>query len=288
MRDFVITTDSTVDLPKEYLSQTDIVVLPLAYIIGDKTYQEDGSGLTPKEFYDALRNGAMPTTSQINPEQAQEAFEKILKEGKDIIHIGFSSALSGSYNSARIAAQELQETYPDAKIYTLDSLSASLGEGLLVYKLYEMKKAGKTIDEIYAWGKENHLHVCHNFTVDDLHHLHRGGRVSKASAVIGSIINIKPVLVVNDAGKLIPMDKVRGRKKSLIELVNRMEKQIQGFENDIFMVSHGDCIEDAEFVANLVKERFGIEKVIINEVGAVIGSHAGAGTVALFFMGAER
>lgn len=287
MREFFITTDSTVDLPKEYLEENQNLVLSLAYILDGITYQ-DMNGLPSKEFYDKVRAGALPSTSQINPEQAKEVFEPIIKEGRDILHIGFSSGLSGSFNSARIAADELKETYPESKIIVIDSLCASMGEGLLLYKANEMKKRGSSIDEIAEWVTKYRKHICHNFTVDDLNHLHRGGRISKATAVIGTMVNIKPVLHVDNDGKLVAIGKVRGRKKSLNELVDRMAKQIEGYENDIFMISHGDCPEDAEYVAEQVKLRFGIQKVMINPVGPVIGAHSGPGTIALFFIGDPR
>lgn len=287
MREFVITADSTVDLPKEYLAENNNTILSLSYMLEDKTY-EDMHGLSPEEVYEKIRKGALPTTSQINPEQAREAFEKIIKEGKDILHIGFSSGLSGSYNSARIAAEELEEEYPDAKIIVVDSLCASMGEGLLLYKVNEMKKHGKSLEETGRWAEENKLHICHNFTVDDLNHLHRGGRVSKATAVLGTMVNIKPVMHVDKEGHLVPVGKVRGRKKSLISLVDRMAEQIEGYDNDMVMISHGDCREEAEYVAQLVKEKTGISQVMINFVGPVIGTHSGPGTMALFFMGKER
>lgn len=287
MREFVITADSTVDLPKEYLAENNNTILSLSYMLEDKTY-EDMHGLSPEEVYEKIRKGALPTTSQINPEQAREAFEKIIKEGKDILHIGFSSGLSGSYNSARIAAEELEEEYPDAKIIVVDSLCASMGEGLLLYKVNEMKKHGKSLEETGRWAEDNKLHICHNFTVDDLNHLHRGGRVSKATAVLGTMVNIKPVMHVDKEGHLVPVGKVRGRKKSLISLVDRMVEQIEGYDNDMVMISHGDCREEAEYVAQLVKEKTGISQVMINFVGPVIGTHSGPGTMALFFMGKER
>lgn len=287
MREFVITADSTVDLPKEYLAENNNTILSLSYMLEDKTY-EDMHGLSPEEVYEKIRKGALPTTSQINPEQAREAFEKIIKEGKDILHIGFSSGLSGSYNSARIAAEELEEEYPDAKIIVVDSLCASMGEGLLLYKVNEMKKHGKSLEETGRWAEDNKLHVCHNFTVDDLNHLHRGGRVSKATAVLGTMVNIKPVMHVDKEGHLVPVGKVRGRKKSLISLVDRMVEQIEGYDNDMVMISHGDCREEAEYVAQLVKEKTGISQIMINFVGPVIGTHSGPGTMALFFMGKER
>ncbi len=282
--EFIITTDSTVDLPKEFLQEKDIKILPLSYIIDGATYK-DMEGLSHKEFFERIRQGAMPTTSQVNPDEAREAFEPAVKEGKEILHIGFSSGLSGSYNSARMAAEELMEEYPEAKIVVIDSLCASMGEGLLLYKAIELKEQGKSIDEIAAWVEENKLHICHNVTVDDLFHLHRGGRVSKATAVLGTMVKIKPIIHVDDEGKLIVIGKERGRRKSLINLVERMEKQVGDYKNDIVMIVHGDCEEDAEFVKNLVEERLGIHKFMINGIGTVIGSHTGPGVVGLLFMG---
>lgn len=287
MRDFIITTDSTVDLPMDYLEKSGNRVLSLSYMIGDDTY-EDMGGLSSEDFYEKVRKGSLPTTSQVNPQQAKVAFEAILKEEKDILHIGFSSGLSGSCYSAKMASEELLEEHPEARIIVIDSLCASMGEGLLLYKLNEMKQWGNTIEEIAKWAEENKLHICHNFTVDDLNHLHRGGRISKATAVLGTMVNVKPILHMDDTGCLIPIGKVRGRKKSLIELVNRMEEQIPGYQNDIVMISHGDCEEDANSVKKIVQKRFGIEKFMICPVGPVIGTHSGPGTVALFFMGNKR
>ena len=284
MREFVITADSTVDLPKQFLEEKQVPVVSLSYIIDGATYK-DGEGLTSKEFYDKIREGAMPTTSQVNPEQARDLFEPILKEGKDILHIAFTSGLSGTYNSCRIAAEELSEEYPDRKIVVVDSLCAASGEGLLLYKALELKEQGKTMDEIVAWVEENKLHVCHDVTVDDLFHLHRGGRVSKTSAVLGTIIKIKPIIHVNEEGKLIVIGKERGRKKALQTLVERMEEKSQGFDNDIVMITHGDALEDAEYVKGLIKEKFGITNIMINPLGTVIGSHTGPGVIALFYMG---
>ena len=284
MSKFVITADSTVDLPKEFLEEKQVPVVSLSYIIDGATYK-DGEGLTSKEFYDKIREGAMPTTSQVNPDQARELFEPILKEGKDILHIAFTSGLSGTYNSCRIAAEELSEEYPDRKIVVVDSLCAASGGGMLLYKALELKEQGKSFDEISAWVEENKLHVCHDVTVDDLFHLHRGGRVSKTSAVLGTIIKIKPIIHVNDEGKLIVIGKERGRKKALQTLVERMEEKSQGFENDIVMITHGDALEDAEYVKGLIQEKFGITNIMINPLGIVIGSHTGPGVIALFYMG---
>lgn len=284
MKEFIISADSTVDLTREFLEEKKVPIVSLSYIIDGATYK-DGEGLTSKEFYDKIREGAMPTTSQVNPEQARDLFEPILKEGKDILHIAFTSGLSGTYNSCRIAAEELREEYPDRKIIVVDSLCAASGGGLLLYKALELKEQGKSLDEVATWVEENKLHVCHDVTVDDLFHLHRGGRVSKTSAVVGTLIKIKPIIHVNDEGKLIVIGKERGRKKALMTLIERMEKQSQGFENDIVMITHGDVIEDAEYVKKQIEEKFGIKNIIINPLGSVIGSHTGPGVIAIFYMG---
>ena len=227
----------------------------------------------------------MPTTSQINPEQAKEALEPIVKEGKDILYIGFTSGLSGSYNSVRMAAEELSEEYPEQKIIAIDSLCASMGEGLLLYKAVELKEQGKSLEEIAAWVEDNKLHICHDVTIDDLYHLHRGGRVSKASAVVGSIIKIKPMIHVNEEGKLIVIGKERGRKKAMTALVDRMEKKQGDFKNDVVMIVHGDVEEDAEFLKKEIESRFGTKNIIINGIGSVIGSHTGPGVISIFYMG---
>lgn len=287
MNEFVIVSDSTVDLPKEYLQSKQVPIISLSYIMDGVTYEEM-DGLSHKEFFEKLRAGSLPTTSQINPEQAREALESFAKEGKDILYIGFSSGLSGSYNSVRMAAEDLKEEYPDINIITLDSLCACMGEGLLLYKALELKEHGMSMEEIAKWVEANKLHICHNVTVDDLNHLHRGGRISKTTAVVGSMIKIKPIIHMSDEGKLVVIGKERGRKKSLVSIVDRMEKQMQGYDNDIVMITHGDCIEDAEFVKKQVEERFGIHNVMINGIGSVIGSHTGAGVVAVFFMGDKR
>ena len=287
MNEFVIVSDSTVDLPKEYLQSKQVPIISLSYIMDGVTYEEM-DGLSHKEFFEKLRAGSLPTTSQINPEQAREALEPFAKEGKDILYIGFSSGLSGSYNSVRMAAEDLKEEYPDNNIIAIDSLCACMGEGLLLYKALELKEHGMSMEEIAKWVEANKLHICHNVTVDDLNHLHRGGRISKTTAVVGSMIKIKPIIHMSDEGKLVVIGKERGRKKSLVSIVDRMEKQMQGYDNDIVMITHGDCIEDAEFVKKQVEERFGIHNVMINGIGSVIGSHTGAGVVAVFFMGDKR
>lgn len=287
MRDYVITVNSTVDLPKEWLEERNVPVVPLRYTIDGQTY-EDMSGLTAKEFFDKLREGKMSVTSQVNPEEARAALEPFLKEGKDILHLAFSSGLSGTCNSMKIAGEELKEEYPEAKIIVIDTLCACLGEALLLYKSLQQKEAGKTIEETAAWVEENKLHICHDVTVDDLNHLHRGGRVSKATAVVGTMVKIKPIIHMDDNGKLQVVGKERGRKKSLNKIVDMAVEQSEGWDNDIIMITHGDCIEDAEYVAGLVREKMGIDNILINNIGTVIGSHTGPGVVAVFCMGNKR
>lgn len=287
MKNFIITTDTTSDLPADYVSKHQLGIMSLTYTINDSTYTWENP-LPVDKFYDYMRAGSLPTTSQVNPEEAKALFESILTaQDTDILHIAFSSGLSGSYNSVRIAAAELSETYPNRRILVVDSLCASLGEGLLVHKAVTLREQGSSIEETAAWLEENKLHLAHMFTVDDLYHLYRGGRVSKTAAVVGSMINIKPILHVDNEGHLVPLSKVRGRKKSLIALVDAMEKQIGSWsdKNDLIFISHGDCIDDAQFVADLVQKRFGYNSFLINHVGPTIGAHTGPGVVALFFMG---
>lgn len=287
MRDYVITVNSTVDLPKEWLEERNVPVVPLRYTMDGQTY-EDMNGLTAKEFFDKLREGKMSVTSQVNPEEARAALEPFLKEGKDILHLAFSSGLSGTCNSMKIAGEELKEEYPEAKVIVIDTLCACLGEGLLLYKALQQKAAGKTIQETADWVEENKLHICHDVTVDDLNHLHRGGRISKATAVVGTMVKIKPIIHMDDNGKLQVIGKERGRKKSLNKIVDMAVEQSKGWDNDIIMITHGDCIEDAEYVAGLVREKMGIDNILINNIGTVIGSHIGPGVVAVFCMGNKR
>ena len=216
--------------------------------------------------------------------------EGVLRQGYDVLYIAFSSGLSGTYNSVRMAAEELSEEYPEATIAVVDSLCASLGEGLLVHKAVQMKEAGKSLAEIREWLEANKLHLCHVFTVDDLNHLYRGGRVSRTAAFLGTLANIKPMLHVDDEGHLIALSKVRGRKKSISRLVDMMEERLGDWKdkNDIIFISHGDCIEDANRLKELVEERTGIRAYLIDYVGPTIGAHSGPGTLALFFMGEKR
>ncbi len=289
MKEFIITTDTTCDLPTEYVKEHNLRVVPLYYSFDDVVYG-DKNKLEPKDFYNKMRGGSMPTTMAVNPDNAKEVFSGLIDKGYDILHIAFSSALSGSCSATATAARDLCEEIPGTNIIVVDSLCASLGEGLLVHKAVKLKEAGKSMNDIADWLENNKLNLCHIFTVDDLHHLHRGGRVSKTTAIIGTLINVKPVLHVDNEGRLVPLNNVRGRKKALLALVDHMEKRLPGYEdkNDTVFISHGDSQEDAKYVASLVKERFGIEDIVINFVSPTIGSHSGPGTIALFFMGNPR
>ena len=289
MSEYVITTDNNSDLPEKYLKDHGVGCMYLSYSMDGKNYTH-GNFLPEHEFYEAMRNGSMPTTAQVNPENAKALLEPYLKEGKDILHIAFSSALSGTYNSSRIAAEELMEEYTDRRIIVVDSLSASLGQGLLVWLAQQKKELGQTLEDVADWVEKNKLKMVHLFTVDDLNHLYRGGRVSRTTAIVGSMLNIKPVLHVDNEGKLTAIGKVRGRKKALQELVKLMDEKIGSFgaDCDTIFISHGDCEQDAQYVAAKVKEKYNIKNIVINQVGATIGAHSGPGTMALFFVGDVR
>lgn len=232
----------------------------------------------------------MPTTSQVNPEEAKAFLEEVARSEKEILCLSFSSGLSGTCNSVMIAADEVMKEHKDCRIVVIDTLCASLGEGLLVHKAVCLRDQGKSLDQVADWVRENIPHLVHAFTVDDLFHLHRGGRVSKTAAVLGTLAGIKPKLHVDNEGHLILIGKVRGRKKSLAALVDYMEEKIGSYrdQNDIVFISHGDALEDAEAVRDMVRERFGIQNFLINRVGPTIGAHSGPGTIALFFMGESR
>ncbi len=289
MDEYIITTDNNSDLPESFFQEHQIGCTYLSYSIDGRTYSRDNF-LPTDEFYAKMRSGALPTTAQVNPESVKEMMEPYLAAGKDILHIAFSSGLSGSYDSSWIAAEELSEQYPQRKIMVLDSLCASLGQGLLVYYAMELKESGKSIEETADWVESHKKNLVHLFTVDDLNHLHRGGRVSKATAIVGGMLNIKPVLHVDNEGKLVAIGKVRGRKKSLQALVDGMKERIGSYKDtcDTIFISHGDCEDDARYVAEKIKELYPIQTVIINYVGATIGAHSGPGTTALFFLGDYR
>lgn len=289
MREYVICTESFADLPMDYMSKNNLGYVNSSYTIDGVTYGA-GQQLSPEEFYSRVRAGSMPTTSQVNPEEAKEFLQKYVDDGMDVLHIAFTSGLSGTYNSMRLSAEEINEEHNEKRVFVVDSLCASLGEGLLVHYAVQNKNAGMSLAENLKWLEEHKLNIVHSFTVDDLNHLYRGGRVSRSAAFFGTLASIKPIMHVDNDGHLIPLNKVRGRKKSLQSLVDYMDEHIGSFRDkqDIFFISHGDCEEEAEYVANMVKERFGIEKYVINQVGPTIGAHSGPGTMALFFLGDKR
>lgn len=287
MNNYVILTDSCCDLTEEQLAELSVASLSLEVLIdgGEPIYNYE---LDIKEFYKKLREKGSVTTSAISMERFTEFFESYLSEGTDILYLGFTSGLSGTYNAAFVAAQELAEKYPERKIYTVDTLCASLGQGLFVYLAAKLKAEGKTIDELYEWAKEKRYNLCHWVTVDDLFFLKRGGRVSSATAVMGTMLSIKPIIHVDHKGKLINVEKARGRKGALDNLFEHMRATVIEPEKQTMFICHGDCIEDAEYMAKRMKEELGVPEVIIGYTGPVIGAHSGPGTLAIFFLGTER
>lgn len=289
MENYKIITNTTADLPSAYIEENELGLIYFNYIMDGISYGQNKE-LDWKEFYAMMREGKMPTTSQVNPQQFKDYFEECLKECNKLLYISFSSGLTGSCQNAILAAEELKEEQPDKEILVVDSKCASMGEGLFVHKAIQMKKQGKSMRETADYLQALIPHLVHVFTVDDLNHLHRGGRVSKTAAVVGTLAGIKPILNVDDEGHLIPIAKVRGRKKSLLELVNYMEQKMGSYrnKNDIVFISHGDVLEDAYFVRDEITRRFGMENFMINNIGPTIGAHSGPGTIALFFEGESR
>jgi DegV family protein with EDD domain len=287
---YEIVTDSSSNLTKDLIEEYGINVISLLFILNDKEYlsYKKDEEVDLSQFYDMMRNGQTMSTSTINVKVCEETFENILKDGKDILYIGFSSALSGTFNTAKITADKLQEKYPERKVYCVDSLSASMGEGLLVYYAAKQKREGKSIEQVNEWVLNNRLNLCHWFTVDDLFFLKKGGRISATTAIIGTALSVKPIMHVDNEGKLVAVGKVRGRKNSLQELVKEMKKTCIKPEEQIIFISHGDCIDDAKFVENLVRDKLNVKDVIINYVDPVIGAHSGPGTIALFYLGTNR
>ena len=290
MSDFVIVTDSSADLPANLVEEMGVEVLPLSFTIQGKTYHNypDDREMDLKLFYQQLRGGEMATTAAVNVAEYIAMVEPLLQAGRDVLILAFSSGLSATYQSSRVAVEELAEKYPERKLYTVDTLCASMGQGLLVWHAVQQQRQGKTIEQVRDWTEQNKLRLCHWFTVDDLHFLKRGGRISSATAVLGSMLQIKPVLHVDNEGHLINMGKARGRAASLTAIVDHMEQTVIRPEEQVVFISHGDCLEEAETVAEDVRRRFGVKQVILNNIGPVIGAHAGPGTVALFFLGTER
>ncbi|MGB4659580.1 MAG: DegV family protein [Mobilitalea sp.] len=288
MRDFIISTDSTADLPKSYLEDNNILLHPLHYIIDETEYGTDISELSTTEFYKRMRNGKMPTTSATNPDYIMNLMKEQTDKGFDILHISFSSALSCSHDNALFCAQSIMDEAQDVNIVIVDSLCATAGQGLMVYKAVEMKKMGKKMKEIAAWVNENKQQFALQFIVDDLHHLVRGGRLSKSMATIGSVLHIQPLLHVDNNGKLSSIGNIRGRKKALNVLANNMVKKTKGLKLDIVFISHADCISDAKYVADRVKNKYNIENIMITEISPTIGAHTGAGAVVISYYANER
>lgn len=290
MKEFVIFTDSCADLSPEMLKELDVKVINLHIVLNNEEYicAEDEGGLQFRTFYKLLRQGATASTGQISPMEFMEMFTPMLADGKDILYIGFSSALSGTVNSARLAARELEESKPEGKVRVVDSLSASMGQGLLVWYAAMMRKRGKSLEDTANWVEANKLRMRHLFTVDDLNFLRRGGRLSGAKAFVGTVLNMKPLLHIDDSGRISVIDTIRGRRKSLINMAENMGESACDPQSQTIFISHGDCLEDAQFLANEIKRRFGVREIHINMISPVIGSHSGPGTVALFFLTPTR
>lgn len=285
----VIITDSCTDLPYSYIREHNIPIVNFTYNFKGVEYTDDfGQTMDYKTFYNEVRSGEMPTTSQVNVDVYTKLFIPYIEDKKSIINLCFSSALSGSYNSALIARDMLLEEYSEADITIIDTKSASMGEGLIVYYAMQMLENGASKEEIVKWVEHNKLKVAHWFTVEDLNHLKRGGRVSGAAAFIGTMLDIKPILQVDNEGRLIPISKVKGRKKSLKTLAEKLDENIVNPEEQVIFISHGDSLEDANFLADLIRSKHPVKDIVINNVGPVIGAHSGPGTIALFFLADKR
>jgi len=287
---FEIITDSSMNLSKSMAKELDVRVLSLSILFGDeecKSYKEDAE-FDYSNFYDRLRSKEHAKTSLVNTDEFMQAFEESLNAGKDVLAIIVSSGISGTFQAAKIAAEMLQERFPERKIIVIDSLSASIGQGLLVYYAAQLRKEGKTVEETAEWVIQNRLNMVHQFTVDDLFFLKRGGRLSGGVAVVGTILQIKPVLHVDDEGHLVIQDKVNGRKKSINAMVEIFKQNATDPENQVLAICHGDCIKDAELLAKKVKEAANVKDIIINFCDPVLGAHAGPGVLALFYLGKKR
>ena len=290
MRDYVIMTDSCCDLTDQMARELELEVLPLTMHMDGQDYPNDlaGTAISNQEFYKRIRAGKLATTSAVNVGQFQDAMRRVLESGRDIVCVCFSSALSTTYQSAVIAAEDLRAEFPEAEIHVVDSLSASLGQGLLLYLAVEQKRKGLTAAELAKWVEDNRLTVCHWFTVDDLNFLKRGGRVSATTALLGTMLSIKPIMHTSDEGKLVPVSKARGRKAAIAALLDKIEDLSIHPEKQTMFICHADCEEDAKAVAQTIQDRFGTPTVHINYIGPVIGSHTGPNTMGLFFVGTER
>ena len=284
---YQIITDSCCDLPRNIKEQLQLTCIDITLLFRDRVWA-DTSDEGLKTVYDGLRTGEVATTAAANPQDWTSVIEPVLADGRDALVLAFSSGLSATYQSAVIAAQELQEKYPERTVKVVDTLCASMGQGLLVWYACHQQQAGKSLEEVCAWCEDNKLNLCHWFTVDDLMFLKRGGRVSATTAVLGTMLNIKPILHVDDEGHLIKVSTARGRKASIDALAAKAAATALPGQNDTMFISHGDCQEEAEYLAEVLKEKHGVKEVIIGYIGGVIGSHSGPGTMALFFLGSKR
>lgn len=287
---YEIITDSTANLPNHIIDRFSVNVIPVPVIVnGEITYSYEKDGKNDlKIFYEKLRKKESISTSCINEETFVEAFGNVLESGKDILYVAFSSALSVTCANGRAAASRLAEKYPDRKIYVVDSLGASMGEGLMVYHACTLKENGRTIEEVRDWLEANKLRLAHWFTVEDLYWLFKGGRVKSTSYLLASILNIKPVMHCDDEGRLTAVGKVLGRKKSIAAMVDKMVQTVENPEEQVIFIGHGDCIEDAEYMKNKINEKMKVKEFVTHYIDPVIGAHSGPGTLALFFLGKNR
>ena len=285
MPDFKIVTDSGCDFTLAELEQMNVGRAPLSVLFKGELHQDFATDAERKMFYDGVREGEMPTTSAVNPEGWADVMRPALEAGQDVLCLAFSSGLSTTYQSAVIAAEELKEEYPDRTINVVDTLCAALGQGLLVWHACKHRDAGESLAEVTAWVEANKLHMCHWVTVEDLNHLKRGGRVSAATAMMGTMLNIKPIITVTEEGKLVNTSKVRGRKAAIDFIA---KKAGETTDKEMVFIGHGDCIEDAEACAKILKEKYGIQNVHIGCLGAVVGAHTGPGVLVTFFLGEKR
>ena len=287
MNKYVIVTDSSSDLTSDIINDPEVVYLQLDVLM-DGEASKANCDVDIKDFYAKLRSKKNATTSAVNIDKFIETFDKYLSEGYDVLYLGFSSGLSGTFNAGFVAAKELAEKYPERKVFAVDTLAASLGEGLLVYYAFKMKQDGADIESVRDYVEENKLKLCHWFTVDDLFFLKRGGRINAATAIVGSMLSIKPVLHVDNKGRLISVSKARGRRAALDALFDKMKETAIEPEKQVVFISHGDSEEDAKYLADRIKTELGSPEVVISYVGPVIGAHSGPGTIALFYLGCER
>lgn len=289
MRDYLIMTDSCCDLPDALVRELGIIVLPLSFNMEGKEYYNypDNRDMDPHVFYDKVRAGIMGTTSAVSVGMFQAKMASLVETtGKDILCIAFSSALSATYQSASIAAKDVEESHPGATVRVVDSRAASMGQGMLVYQAVQEQKRGRSLEDVARFVEERRDRLDHWFTVDDLGHLKRGGRVSAAAAFFGTMLQMKPVLHVDNEGRLIPMDKVRGRKASIQALLEKMEELVE--DPSLVFISHGDCLDEAEELGRAIQAKFPVQRMVYNHVGPVIGNHTGAGVIALFFVGKNK